>query len=168
MVSYYYRILSALKEWLSIITVVSIILLPVSCEKDKDPYDIDPDDSRKVSISGLVFDSKGPVKDAVVRIQCTDSSIRTDSSGFFKIDGLNTDDTVKITAWAYGYYIAGGKEYPAGTDSVQFLLTPLLEGDNPDYQWLSSYSEDNNKSNCQNCHSGLDKSLPFDEWITHF
>jgi len=159
-------ILIRLKKMITLTGVFSLILqLLVCCEMDKYPYDKNPVDGGELSISGFVFDSNGSVEDAVVRIQCTEISARTDSFGYFLINGLNTDGKFRLTAWAYGYYIAGGKRYLAGTDSVEFKLTPLLEGDNPDYKWLSSYSSQNNELNCENCHSGSNESLPFDEWI---
>ncbi|MBU1101269.1 MAG: hypothetical protein KKA84_12785 [Bacteroidetes bacterium] len=134
------------------------------CCYSGDPED-DPLLTSELSISGSVVDDYGTVNGAIVRIQCTDRFTQTDSSGKFIFEGLNTNILVKLTAWAEGYYIAGGAEYPSGVDTILLHLIKIPVGDNPDYEWLSSYQTEGKAGNCENCHSESGGSLPFDEWI---
>lgn len=121
------------------------------------------------TISGIVQDENGPVQGAVVRVQASNIFTKTDALGEFAITGLPQDASVKLTAWASGYYITGGeKEYPPGTTEVKLQLLRHTETDHRGYEWVSAFSSLGDPGNCQNCHAqpgDPNSALPFDEWM---
>jgi hypothetical protein len=143
------------------------LVLCSSCSEKRDgtsfPY---PDD--KCSIKGFVYDQAGPVISAVVRIKATEVFTLTDSVGKFIIIPSDSKIPVAITAWAEGYYIGGGLEIQPGETNAEIFLERYSSEDNHDYKWVSSFSEEDNVSNCENCHSNSDGpvTFPFDEWVT--
>lgn len=121
-------------------------------------------------ISGQVLVDGEPYLDAVVRIQTTDKIALTEQNGSFIFEGLPAKVPQRISAWAPGYYIAGGQPIQTGTDDLVIELHPLPLADNPDYEWLSAYHQEDKNSTgentpCENCHSSASGKLPFDEWI---
>lgn len=117
------------------------------------------------TLSGVVRDADGPVAGAVVRVQATTNATRSDGNGRFTLAGLSTGEAVSLTAWAPGYYIAGGEDQVPGKGEVVITLLPLLEQDNPDYVWLSANEKAGLEGNCENCHADSTGHLPFDEWV---
>ncbi len=119
------------------------------------------------SVEGAVYDADGPVSGAVVRAQTTDLATTTDAEGRFTFTDLTPSEPITLTAWAPGYYIAGGEPYLPGTDPITITLTAHTAEDNPNYAWLSAFAQAGDEGNCQNCHSNPDdplSALPFDEW----
>ena len=119
------------------------------------------------TISGLVRDANGPVAGAIVRIQATRLSTNTDASGRFCLSGLTPNLAVPVTAWASGYFNAGGTAFKPGQTGIEIILPRHANQDNPDYEWTSSFTTADSASNCQNCHGDPADSrsaLPFDEW----
>jgi len=136
------------------------------CHKIK-PTEPDPDTDLTGLLMGHVEDAQGPINGAVVRVQATEKYVTTNDSGQFTLTGLPVADSVKITAWAKGYYIGGGKAYWPGTKNVILELHAHHTTDNPDYQWISAFASEGDASNCQNCHAepgNPNSCLPFDEW----
>ncbi len=119
------------------------------------------------SVAGVVRDASGPIAGATVRVQTTDRAVLTDTDGRFEIDA---DGPVRLTAWATGYFIAGGDEHAPG-DDISIELLGLPAGDNPDYAWLSAVDDPGTGENqaCAVCHSSqgsdLDFALPVDQWL---
>jgi len=119
------------------------------------------------SVTGVVHDGSGPVAGATVRVQTTDRAVLSDADGRFEIVA---DGSVYLTAWATGYFIAGGNEHAPG-DDVRIKLIRLPAGDNPDYVWLSAMDDPGTGENhaCAFCHSSLgsdlDFALPADQWL---
>ena len=131
---------------------------------------LDACSAHSARISGQVLVDGNPYPDAVVRIQTTDMIAVTDQNGSFNFKGLPANEPHQISAWAHGFYIAGGQPIQAGTEDLVIELHPLPLADNPDYEWLSAYrQEEKNGSGentpCENCHSSANGKLPFDEWI---
>jgi len=121
-------------------------------------------------ISGQVLVNGKPYQDAIVRIQTTDMIALSDQIGSFYFEGLPTNQPQRISAWAPGYYIAGGLLIQPGTEDLVIELHPLPLVDNPDYEWLSAYQQEDKIGSgedtyCENCHSSANGQLPFDEWI---
>jgi len=121
-------------------------------------------------ISGQVLVDGKPHPNAVVRIQATDKLALSDQNGFFNVKGLPANEPQQISAWASGYYIAGGQPIQPGTEDLILELHPLPMVDNPDYEWLSAYHQEEvvgsgENTPCENCHSSSSGLLPFDEWI---
>lgn len=126
------------------------------------------------SIRGIVVDEKGkPVAGATVRVKTTQVSCTTDSEGHFTLTHLTPGERVILTSWASGYYGGGGEEsFLPGTNNVTLTMVAHFTTDNPDYQWLSAYSDagysgSGETLNCQNCHDDANdegQSLPFSEW----
>ncbi|NNF69017.1 MAG: hypothetical protein HKN01_04540, partial [Acidimicrobiia bacterium] len=118
------------------------------------------------TIRGEVRDADGmPVAGAVVRIQTTEVATWTDAAGRFTFD---VEDSVRLTAWAPGHYIAGGDEHRPGSD-VRFTLSAIPALDNPDYAWLSvAAGGEGEDQGCAACHRAVGTDLPFplpvDEW----
>ena len=81
---------------------------------------------------------------------------------------LQVGGTVPISAWADGYYIAGGDEHRPG-DSVDLVLQALPTADDPGYEWLSvDAPRTETGGGCAVCHSSagtdLGVDLPADQW----
>ena len=120
-------------------------------------------------ISGQVLVNGKPYPNAVVRIQATDKMALSDQNGSFNFEGLPANEPQQISAWASGYYIAGGQPTQPGAEDLILELHPLPLADNPDYEWLSAYTQENKigsgeNTPCENCHSSTSGLLPFDEW----
>ncbi len=132
-------------------------------------------------VTGCVVDEEGePLPGAVVRLQATDRATETDPEGTFRLETGGSPVRV-LTAWKTGY-LNGGTELGPEHDRVVIELTPLPEGDNPRYEWISSYSQAaisrvssgflkavgfltrntglgrGSEKNCANCHSPLTTS----------
>jgi hypothetical protein len=102
------------------------------------------------SVSGTVTDTDGPVAGALVRVQTTANHTYTADDGGFTIDGLPTEESVTLVAWAEGY-IFGWTEAHGGDDDVSIALHPHNRVDNSVYDWEPS-------ANCGDCHPS------FAEW----
>jgi len=97
-------------------------------------------DTTEPSLKGVVRDESGSVAGATVRVQTTEQSAITDSKGRFMLTGLPLGEPVILTAWAPGYYIAGGESFTPGTEGIVLTLARHTDQDNPDYLWLSAFS----------------------------
>jgi uncharacterized protein (TIGR03437 family) len=120
-------------------------------------------------ITGVVSDGNRPVAGAVVRLQGTDASARTNERGEFTLDpaGKPVWPIAKVTAWATGYYIAGPFYLFGGQTDVRITLRRHHDTDDPGYAWVSAFSSAGQAGNCQNCHSNPatpQPVFPFDEW----
>ena len=102
------------------------------------------------SVSGTVTDTDGPVAGALVRVQTTANHTYTADDGRFTIDGLPTEESVTLVAWAEGY-IFGWTEAHGGDVDVSIALHPHNRVDNSVYEWEPS-------ANCGDCHPS------FAEW----
>jgi mono/diheme cytochrome c family protein len=106
----------------------------------------------------------------VVRIQTTPAAVRSDAQGRFVLRGLPEEERLPLTAWAPGYYIAGGEEVAVGCESAEFRLERYPQEDHPGYRWLpAGYSPgEGEDQGCAECHSSAGSSLeiplPVDEW----
>ncbi|MDF1596921.1 MAG: carboxypeptidase-like regulatory domain-containing protein [Acidimicrobiia bacterium] len=118
------------------------------------------------TIHGRVLAADGtPVVDAIVRIQATDVSVRTASDGGFV---LESGQSVRLSAWAPGFYIAGGEEHAPGSEAT-FTLSAVPDADHPEYEWLGVEAGGGGEAQgCAACHSrdgtDLPFALPVDEW----
>ncbi len=128
---------------------------------------LSPDDD---SVSGVVLSQTGPIADAVVRIQTTDTFISTNPEGIFILNGLEPDSEFTLTAWKSGYFIAGIENIKPGMEDLEIHLETHAETDNPSYAWLPSlyHPGEGENQGCAECHSraGTDIAfnLPADEW----
>ncbi len=123
-------------------------------------------------IEGVVLDGETPVSGAVVRIQTTEHSTVTGYDGKFKLMVPGSfSGSVKLTAWAKGYFICGPVEAVPGTKEVSIPILRHSRWDNREYGWLPSFQSDGSGENqgCAECHTrGNDSSvpmLPVDEWL---
>lgn len=122
------------------------------------------------SLAGVVRDRLGPVPGAVVRVQATQNSTVTENDGRFRITGLDDMAEVRLTAWAPGYYITRSAPVPAGSESVEMVLTAHTAIDNSNYRWLlvDQQGGKGEAAGCVQCHSrsgtALTFDLPADEW----
>lgn len=69
-------------------------------------------------LSGTVRDSEGPIAGAIVRVQATTNATSTDINGHFSLTGISPGEPARLTAWAEGYYIAGGEAYLPGEEEI--------------------------------------------------
>jgi hypothetical protein len=120
------------------------------------------------TVTGMVVDAAGPVAGATVRVRATATATTTDAAGRFVLTDLPSGEEIDLTAWAPGYYIAGGQTILPGTDGVVLTLIPHSVRDSADYDWLSAFASAGADGNCENCHASAGASgtamLPFDEW----
>lgn len=123
------------------------------------------------TIAGKVFDERGPVAGAVVRVQTTENHTATDTDGRFTFSELDADETITVTAWKSGYYIAGAQEILPGTKDIEIHLEAHPDADNPDYDWLPSqyHLGEGEDQGCAECHSNKNTNIPYDlpvdEWL---
>ena len=120
------------------------------------------------AITGVVLDEHGPLSGATVRVQATTNAALTGDDGRFTLSGLTAGEPVTVTAWAPGYYIAGGDAYLPGTHDVELTLVAHTNEDNAGYAWLSAFAEAGDDANCENCHANpvaAPFTLPFDDWL---
>ena len=123
-------------------------------------------------VRGIVCDDEGPVPEAVVRIQTTEHSSITGSEGKFELAVPESfSGSVKLTAWAKGYFIGGPVETPPGGKDVTISIHRHNKLDNAEYEWLPSSRSAGSGENqgCAECHyRGISASgpvLPVDEWL---
>ncbi|MFN2349221.1 MAG: carboxypeptidase-like regulatory domain-containing protein, partial [Thioalkalivibrio sp.] len=91
-------------------------------------------------------ESDQPIADAIVKIQGTELSTRTDADGYFSLDAEDRDlGTRHITAWRDGFIIAADIARPGQT--LQLSLRPLPL-DDPTYQFQPAQS-------CGACHTDI-------------
>lgn len=121
-------------------------------------------------VGGRVVDANGPVAGAVVRVQTTLTTVRTDETGRFllPVDGLGPAPW-PLTGWARGYFCTGPVSAHASDTALSIELAPHPGRDYADYQWLSAEhgSGEGEDKACKACHSrgqDLDLSLPFEQW----
>ncbi len=151
-------------QWL--LAVMATMLLVASPTVDIGCGDSQP----TASITGVVRDADGPLAGAVVTVQATATSTTTDAKGRFELTGVAGLESAAITAWAPGYYIAGGEPIAEEDGDVELFLTPHGDHDNPDYTWLPSgyQTGEGEDQGCAKCHSREGTSLPYplpvDEW----
>ena len=123
------------------------------------------------TISGIVIDENGPVKDAVVRVQTTENHTTTDINGKFTLSGLDASQAATVTAWKSGFFIAGEQNVMPGMTDVEIHLEAHAKSDNPDYVWLSAlfHPGQGEDQGCAECHSNVNTNIPFtlpvDEWL---
>ncbi len=93
---------------------------------------LDACSAHSARISGQVLVDGNPYPDAVVRIQTTDMIAVTDQNGSFNFKGLPANEPHQISAWAHGFYIAGGQPIQAGTEDLVILcpwpITLIMNG----------------------------------------
>jgi hypothetical protein len=126
----------------------------------------------KTAIAGWVLDQDGnPIVDARVRVKSTPKFVMTGADGRFLLSNLDKDQSVKLTAWAEGYFIGGGESFYPGTTDVEIVLYAHHMTDNPEYEWLPSvyHPGEGEDQGCAACHSNLNTDiafpLPVDEWL---
>jgi hypothetical protein len=126
------------------------------------------------NISGLVRDANSPVSGAIVRVQATSNAASSDPDGNFVLELANPDEAVILTAWAKGYYIAATQTpHLPGDSGVEIVLTAHSDRDDPNYTWLSAFSDagdvgSGEGNSCENCHADPNEPqapLPFGEWF---
>jgi hypothetical protein len=123
-------------------------------------------------IRGVVRDEEGPIPGSVVRIQATEQSAVAGSEGKFELAvPESTRGSVKLTAWAKGYYIGGPAEVSPGGKDVTISLHRHSHLDNREYEWSPSSMSagSGEKQGCSECHfrgkTASGPILPVDEWL---
>ena len=119
------------------------------------------------SISGVVTDEAGhPVGDALVRMQGTNITTRSDAHGRFRI--AVRGEARHVTAWKSGFF-NGGAQLAGEGENHRILLKPLPQGDNIAYRWIPARLPPDGKSPehaaapCETCHT-RDAFPIVDEW----
>lgn len=125
-------------------------------------------------ISGVVQDDRGPVADAVVRIQATAHAARTDATGRFELEVAVEPPgggAWPLTAWAPGRFCGGPIEVGPDSEDVTIHLERHTESDHAGYRWRTSLHEvgAGEDQGCATCHSRegteLGFDLPVDQWL---
>ncbi len=108
------------------------------------------------TLSGIVTNPDGPVNGAIVQVQGTPNSTRTDENGAFTLTGIEGVPPVVLTAWSAGHYVGwvaldpSAEDWP-GSDRISISLKPLSEHDNSEYAWFSFEGVEGTAS-CGLCH----------------
>jgi hypothetical protein len=109
------------------------------------------------TVTGTVYDSSGPIRGAVVRVQATENKTVSGKEGDFTLAVDKDDFPLTVTAWTDGYFVGWDKTDSAAKD-LSIELKKYYTYDNPDYSWFSTESADGSAS-CASC-------MPsYDEWI---
>lgn len=110
-------------------------------------------------ISGTIKNGSANLSFARIRIKATTIFTTSDINGKFTLDGINSTDSIIVTAWAEGYYNGQSKAI-AGDTNVVINLEKLPSKDNPDYQFVSPEKDIPDPLNCVNCHA----AALMDQW----
>ncbi len=105
-------------------------------------------------LSGKVVDAKGPVPNAVIRVQNTDYETTSDQVGAFKLDmgrKLDGKQVITVTAWTPGFYI-GWITTTLATKPVTINMKPHYTTDNADYDWFEFEGVEGSAA-CAICHT---------------
>lgn len=125
-------------------------------------------------VTGIVKDQRGPIANAVVRVQTTEYHSITDESGRFSLHiPSHLPLPLKLTAWYKGYYCGGPVELKPEYNDIVIDLHAHFRIDNINYRWLPSIGNTTKGKGenqaCSTCHSGIEKNLnyllPVDEWL---
>ncbi len=123
------------------------------------------------TIRGIVRDDEGIVPDAVVRVQTTVHSAVTGAGGEFELTVPESlGNSVKLTAWAKGYFISGPVKASPGAKDVTIALHRHSQWDNREYAWTPASRSTGSGENqgCSECHlrgNAAGSALPVDEWL---
>lgn len=115
---------------------------------------------KKPTFYGIVLcESGAPIGHAIVRLQGSDLSVKTDYQGRFTLEIDKNFKAKYITAGYPGYFIGGT---PISKKQTRYVITlkPIPQGDNPKYLWLPSLTglrdvtpnQSNESEPCQICH----------------
>ena len=113
-----------------------------------------------LSISGHVTDasSGAPVGGALVTIRATGISTKSKADGSFVLPASASSESVEVTAWAPGTYIAYvATAIPAA--GLELALRAYHTTDDPTYEWVDPTPEGGSASACGNCHP-----VPLQQW----
>jgi hypothetical protein len=100
--------------------------------------------------SGEIYNSNGPVENALVRFKGRAENTLSDGQGRFRLPP--DPHARRVTAWKPGFLIAGA---PLTPEPLRLLLHPLPNADNPDYDWISPDADPRGEHNCANCHQEI-------------
>ncbi len=104
------------------------------------------------TISGVVFDERGPVVQARVRIQGSENVVVTDGAGRFVLSGVPAQRAFNVSAWKEGYYSALLKDVRAPKEGTRLFLVRYQINDNPHYEWIPPEGA---KGSCAECHPAV-------------
>jgi hypothetical protein len=103
------------------------------------------------SVSGAVFDHRGPVPGATVMVQSTKKAVLTDTSGRFTVSGLTPGKEINLSTWKNGYYSGLVRKITPPVTGLQLKLVRYQSNDNFQYEWLAPEG----KNGCSECHPAL-------------
>ncbi len=119
------------------------------------------------SVSGVVTDDAGrPVDGALVRLQGTDITTRSDAQGRFRLASRDEPQATHVTAWKAGFFNGGAQ---LSGDDHRIRLKPLPPGDNSGYRWIAPLASSGDAAAgraaapCETCHT-RDAFPVVDEW----
>ena len=122
------------------------------------------------SLSGVVTDEAGlPVEGALVRLQGTTVTTRSDAQGRFRLAVRDEPAAGHVTAWKSGFF-NGGTQFAGEGEIHRIGLKPLLRGDDADYRWISARLPPDGKAPahaaapCETCHT-RDAFPVVNEWL---
>ncbi|HUT03668.1 MAG TPA: carboxypeptidase-like regulatory domain-containing protein [bacterium] len=115
------------------------------------------------TVSGQIFDEKGPASSATVRMRATANEVLSDKDGRFCLEGVPCGKRLDVSGWKYEYYCTAG-EVLTPTTGVVLTLDPIAAVDNEDYEWIPpTPSIFDHQFNCMKCqHPG------FQQWANNF
>lgn len=158
-----YQLFHSILTTISLFTILTFMTWPsvVICGWDR-------------QVTGIVKDERGPIANAVVRIQATEHYCVTNEFGRFSLHiPSHLSLPLKFTAWYQGYYCGGPVELTENHHHLVIELHTYPTVDNTSYRWLSSldnaHKREGENQACLVCHSSkgmnLDYLLPVDEWL---
>ena len=104
-----------------------------------------------ITLPGRVTNVTIPLSNSRVRVKANPDFVITDANGNFELNRLETQDTLIVTAWHEGFYI-NSVIVKSVEDTLEIILKPYPNKDNPSYQWINPDPDSLVKSNCGNCH----------------
>lgn len=103
------------------------------------------------SVSGAVFDHRGPLPGATVKVQSSLKAVLTDASGRFTLSGLTPREKINVSIWKEGYYAGLLRKITPPVTGLQLKLIRYQFNDSFQYEWLPPEGE----KGCTECHPAL-------------
>lgn len=106
----------------------------------------------ETTVSGKVFDYRGPLADVRVLVQGTKNTAVTDREGRFILSGITPGQKISLSAWKEGYYNALLTDIKAPAKDLHLTLIRIQLDDNPKYEWIPPEKA---AGSCKECHIAI-------------
>ena len=106
----------------------------------------------ETTVSGKVFDYRGPLVDVRVLVQGTKNTAVTDREGRFILSEVTPGQKISLSAWKEGYYNALLTDIKTPAKGLHLTLIRIQLDDNPKYEWIPPEKA---AGSCRECHISI-------------